>query len=461
MDRKTQTTVYHHQEVLEGVNVRPIYASERDRWDYLIRKHHYLGLKKSLVGKALRYVAVFDDCWLALLGWQAAALKCQSRDHWIGWDPITQYQRLNLIANNSRFLILPDLHIKNLASKILSLNLRRLPRDWQNIYGHPVLLAETFVETPRFTGACYRAANWKVVGQTKGFSKSGKKYFHNGLPKQVLVYPLHQKARQRLADPNPHPSWRWPMQTCNLNPKQMEDLLVELRKLSDCRKPQGLRHPYFSVLTISLAAILGGASTFIAIAEWASRLSQNQLRRLRAYYNRKQKKYIAPSEPTIRRVLQNANVESVEACLGQWLLKTSSDEALSVDGKTLRGARRDNGTKVHLLSAFLQKQAVTISQVEVGEKTNEIPMIQPLLDKLNIKGSVVTADAMHTQVKTAKYIVEAKHADYLFIVKENQKNLLDDIATLDEDDFPPSIPNNRQGAWSPGNQIVTCNNPSQ
>lgn len=251
------------------------------------------------------------------------------------------------------------------------------------------------------------------------------------------------------------------MQSCSLNPKQMEDLLVELRQLSDCRKPQGLRHPYFSVLTISLAAILGGASTFIAIAEWADGLSQNQLRRLRAYYNQKKKKYIAPSEPTIRRVLQNADVDSVESCLGQWLLKICPDNAISVDGKTLRGARRDNGTKVHLLSAFLQQQAVTISQVEVGEKTNEIPMIQPLLDKLNIKGAVVTADALHTQVKTAKYIVEAKHADYLFIVKENQKNLQEDIALLNEDDFSPSLSNNRQGTWAHRNQNVTCNNPSQ
>ena len=79
---------------------------------------------------------------------------------------------------------------------------------------------------------------------------------------------------------------------------------------------------------------------------------------------------------------------------------------------------------MHILSAFLHQQGVTVSQLEVGEKTNEIPMIQPLLDPLNIEGKVVTADAMHTQVKTARYIVEEKHADYLFIVKENQKTLL-------------------------------------
>ena len=460
MDRKNYAIPYHHKQVLDGINVRLIYPGERERRDFLVRKHHYLGLS-ALVGKTLRYVAVFEDCWLALLGWQAAALKSKARDNWIGWDPITQYQRLHLIVNNARFLILPDLYIKNLASKILALNLKCLSGDWEKIYGHPVLLAETFVETPRFNGTCYRAANWKVLGQTKGFSKSGNKYFYHGKPKQILIYPLHPKAQQDLADPNPHPSWRWPMQKCSLSPKQMEDLLGELRQLPDCRKPQGIRHPYFSVLTISLAAILGGAKTYIAIAEWADRLTQNQLRRLRAYYNRKKKKHVAPSEPTIRRVLQNAAVESIESCLGQWLLKISADSAIAVDGKTLRGARRNNGTKVHLLSAFLQQQAVTVSQLEVGEKTNEIPMIQPLLDNLNIKGTVVTADALHTQVKTAKYIVEDKHADYLFIVKENQKNLLEDIAFLDENNFPPSAPNNRQGPWTSGNQNIASNKHSQ
>ena len=394
----------------------------------------------SLVGKTLRYVAVFEDCWLALLGWQAAALKCKARDQWIGWPPVLQYQRLHLIANNARFLILPKLRIKNLASRLLSLNLKRLAGNWQTIYGHPILLAETFVERPRFTGACYRAANWKVVGQTRGFSKSGNRYFPNGRPKQVLVYPLHRKAQERLAAPNPHPSWRSPMQSCTLNSKQMENLLKRLRQLPDCRKPRGIRHPYFTVLTISIAAILSGAKTFSAIGEWAARLSQNQLKRLRARYDVRKKQFIPPSEPTIRRVLQADDVDKVERCLGEWIYDAAGEDAISVDGKTLKGARRDNGTQMHILSAFLHQQGVTVSQLEVGEKTNEIPMIQPLLDPLNIEGRVVTADAMHTQVKTARYIVEEKHADYLFIVKENQKTLLEDISFLTEEAFSPCAP---------------------
>ena len=442
MNRKYKSTPYHHRNIIQGVQVRLIFPSERKRWDTLIRQHHYLGLK-AMVGKTLRYVAVFEDCWLALLGWQAAALKCKPRDQWIGWSKVIQYQRLHLIANNTRFLILPDLKISNLASRVLSLTLKRLPHDWQAIYGHPILLAETFVETPRFTGACYRAANWQVLGQTKGFSKSGNRYYFNNCPKQILVYPLTKYARKNLAGLNPHPSWRWPMQSCALSNKQMENLLLRLRRLPDVRKPRGIRHPYFTVLTIAIAALLGGEKTYASLAEWAGRLTQNQLKRLRARFDKKRKRFIPPSEPTIRRVLQSADVESVEQCLGDWLLGIADDHAIAIDGKTLKGAKRDNGTQVHLLSAFLHNQAVTVSQLEVDEKTNEIPMIKPLLDDLDIKGKVVTADALHTQVKTARYIVKEKKADYLFIVKNNQKTLRDDIRILRENDFSPSTPDYR------------------
>ena len=232
------------------------------------------------------------------------------------------------------------------------------------------------------------------------------------------------------------------MQSCKLSNKQMEDLLLRLRKLPDVRKPRGVRHPYFTVLTIAIAALLGGQKTFASLAEWAGRLTQNQLKRLRARFDNKKKCFIPPSEPTIRRVFQAADIESVEDCLGQWLLGIADDHAIAVDGKTLKGAKRDNGTKVHLLSAFLHNQAVTVNQLEVDEKTNEIPMIQPLLNNLDIKGKVITADALHTQVKTARYIVEDKEADYLFIVKDNQKRLRDDISALREKDFSPCAPNN-------------------
>ncbi len=384
-----------HRELVRGVQVRPILPEERGRWDALMRSHHYLGLR-SLFGNSLRYVAVLEGEWLALLGWQVAALKCRPRDRWIGWPRVLQYQRLHLIANNARFLVLPEIRVPNLASRVLALNLRRLSKDWQSVYGHPLLLAETFVDA-RFSGTCYRAANWQALGHTRGFARSNGHYVAHARPKQVLVYPLHPKAYEFLCDPTPQAHWRTPMQTVSLTSAQMQDLYSRLQALPDARAARGKRHRIATVLTLAMAALLAGSRGYTAIAEWASRLTQPQLKRLRARYNRTTGCFEAPSEPTIRRVLQRADTEAVDAAFGDWMLATAGpDDAVAVDGKTLRGATRENGTQVHLLSAFLQGQGVTVAQREVGEKTNEIPEIKPLLEPLDLTGRVVTADALHT-----------------------------------------------------------------
>ena len=210
MDGDVPRTQGMHTELLGRVSVRPIRPEERERWDALVDEHHYLGLR-SLFGKTLRYVAVADERWLALLGWQAAALKCAARDAWIGWPRVLHYQRLHLLANNARFLMLPEARVPNLASRVLALNLHRLAEDWRQIHGHPLLLAETFVDTTRFTGACYRAANWQVLGSTRGFARHNGRYTAHGQPKQVLVYPLHRRARDLLCAPQLPPAWSAPM----------------------------------------------------------------------------------------------------------------------------------------------------------------------------------------------------------------------------------------------------------
>jgi len=142
-----------------------------------------------------------------LIGWCAAALSCKARDQWIGWPACLQYSRLPLLDNNCRFLILPPLRIPNLASRILSLNLKRLSQDWFNAYGHSVCLAETFVDPARFKGTCYKAAGWAFVGHILGFRRASRRYVLHGQPKMVFVRPLHQRAREILGkayvDSNP------------------------------------------------------------------------------------------------------------------------------------------------------------------------------------------------------------------------------------------------------------------
>jgi hypothetical protein len=162
---------------LSNLTVRPVYREEVSRWNTLMQQHHYLGLK-WLGGKSLRYIAQLDSEWVALLGWCSASKNVGARERYIGWSGEKKYRRLRFIANNSRYLILPWVSQKNLASKALALNLQRLSSDFEMVYGHPLYLAETFIDESRFKGTCYRASNWKHVGYTEGYSRSNRNYHH-------------------------------------------------------------------------------------------------------------------------------------------------------------------------------------------------------------------------------------------------------------------------------------------
>ncbi len=174
---------------------------ESRQWNQLIRDHHYLGYT-PLAGAQLRYLAASPAAGhIAALAFAASAWKCAPRDTYIGWDPATRTANLNLICGNARFLIRPDITIPNLASRLLAAVTRRLPADWQARYGYAPVLAETFVETPRFTGAAYRAANWTRVGQTQGRGKLDHRHEHALPVKDIYLYPLHRRWRQILTTP--------------------------------------------------------------------------------------------------------------------------------------------------------------------------------------------------------------------------------------------------------------------
>jgi hypothetical protein len=184
---------------LRKLAVRPILTEERLGWRLYMERYHYLG-SRPLVGEHLLYAAFIEDELVALLGWAAAALMVPLRDAHIGWDEPTKLRRLHLVANNVRFLILPWIRVRHLASKVLSLNLRRFSTDWEAVWKHPLLLAETFVETTRFRGTCYRAANWIYLGDTAGRSKRGNNYSHGSTRKALFVYPLRRHATRYLRE---------------------------------------------------------------------------------------------------------------------------------------------------------------------------------------------------------------------------------------------------------------------
>jgi len=142
-----------------------------------------------------------NNRFLGCLLFGAAAWKSADRDRWIGWTPDIRERNLGLICNNTRFLILPWIQIPHLASYSLGACLRRLPQDWKQRYGTNIMLAETFVDTTRYAGTCYKAANWKKVGQTKGRSRQDRQKKIKVPIKDILVYPLRRNFRKTLLVP--------------------------------------------------------------------------------------------------------------------------------------------------------------------------------------------------------------------------------------------------------------------
>ncbi len=414
---------------LDFVVVRPVQQQEVQRWMEYLNRYHYLGCR-GIAGRSLRYVATIAERWVALLGWGSAALKCTARDRYIGWDDQTKIKRLYLVVNNVRFLMLPGVSRRNLASKVLSLNLKRLSRDFQAVYGHPVYLAETFVDVSKYRGSSYRAANWRYVGMTQGWSRSSHRYYRNDQPKAVYVYPLCKRATQMLcADFIAYDFQRVAREGSMkaLRKFPVERLMGEIQQVQDPRKRRGIRHQVAVVLGIAVCAVICGARSFRAIGAWAQALRQQDLER----FGSKRKE--APSEPTIRRVIQSIDAQEFDQRIGQWVVRQSlvCGKAVAIDGKTLRGSRDGDESAVHLLSAVVHKEGIVVGQQRVESKTNEITRVKPLLDQLDVQGSVVTADALLTQRGLAEYVVSEKQADYLFTVKENQPTLLDDISELE------------------------------
>ena len=199
------------------------------------------------------------------------------------------------------------------------------------------------------------------------------------------------------------------------------DLLAALAAVPDPRKTRGRRHRLVTVLAVSVCAVLAGARSYVAIAEWAHDLPVSV--RLRLGIGRR-----APSESTIRRILQAVDLDSLDAALSSWLssrvppARPGRMRVVAVDGKTARGARTDEHTQVHLLAAFDPASGTVLGQTQVESKSNEITAFAPLLDRLDLTDVLLTADALHTQRAHAEYLHD-RGGHYLLIAKPNQPKL--------------------------------------
>ena len=335
---------------LREIILRPVAAAEEGGFQALLQAHHYLGSLPK-IGHTLWYVATWRGQWMALLSFCAPAWKCAARDRWIGWDFRHQYDRLHLIANNARFLILPGHHYPNLASRILSLCERHLAHDWPARFGHRLWLLETFVDPRHFRGTIYRAANWHYVGDTRGFRRTRAGYSATAhAPKRVFVRPLVPRAQARLSQPVLDPAHHHGAPKLMLSAEHMRSLPAFFAEIPDPRRAQGRRHPLPAVLAISTAAVLCGARGYKAISEWAQDLGQKARARFRCRY--RNGRYEVPSRTLFRDVLIRVDPLSLDQALQGWNAQyADDDEGLAVDGKTMCNAIDETGRQTHILSA--------------------------------------------------------------------------------------------------------------
>ncbi|MER5852415.1 ISAs1 family transposase [Streptomyces sp. NPDC002012] len=211
-----------------------------------------------------------------------------------------------------------------------------------------------------------------------------------------------------------------------------------MRCLPDPRCCRGRRHPLAYVLALAACSVLAGAKSLTAIAEWAADAPDRLLLHCGAMLRDPERPYRAPSEATVRRVLQRIDGDALDEAIGSWLTARADDSraagqdehspsrpvraAVAVDGKSVRGALRADGRRVHLLSA-LRGDGVVLAQREVDAKSNEITAFRPLLDPLDLTGAVVTFDALLTQTDHARFLVEEKDAHYIAVLKGNHPTL--------------------------------------
>ncbi len=185
---------------LMPLSIRQVRRTEEEgRFNGLLNQHHYLGYSRP-VGEHLKYLVYAGERPVACLVWSSAPWHMGPRDRFIGWTPAVRRRNLHLLAYNTRFLILPWVQVRHLASHILGQMARRLSADWEALYAHPIYYLETFVDRERFAGTCYRAANWRCLGQTTGRGIKDKVHKVTLSIKDVLGYPLRRDFRRRLCE---------------------------------------------------------------------------------------------------------------------------------------------------------------------------------------------------------------------------------------------------------------------
>jgi len=428
-------------------------AQESQWFDDQLGKHHYLGAGRA-IGDYLRQIVELEGQPIGLLVWGPACYALKDRDLWIGWSASQRVERLKLIVQNRRFLLLSAKgQAPNLASQVLAAALRALPACWQERFGYAPVLAETFTDPEAYAGTCYKASNWEPVGWSAGYSRHRADFYvANERPKRLWLRPLVPEAKQHLRavelPPQCHagvsvaPSGQLPIKA-----QEMDSLAQALAQAPDPRD-SNTQYRIGTVLTIIAMALLAGRREIAEIARFATSLRQPQRRRLGLPLKKGTHRfYKVPGYSVFYEVLTRMDPESFASRLNGWLRQHAGSlpQALAMDGKMIRNhiglltlAQHEDGAP----------QAIAIYDQKEGTERCEQSAAAAVLEHLPaLDGKLITADPLHCQRRLGRVIVEMG-GDYLLQIKGNQPHLLRKAQQLDALKDTPflSIPNPDTGA---------------
>jgi hypothetical protein len=424
-----------------ALTVQLVAANDLARFNQLLAQQHYLGATPS-VGDFLRQVVVRDDQWVALLVWGPAALKLKDRDRWIGWNPTQQAERLKLVVQNRRYLLL---HAKgaepNLASQALATALRALPEQWQHRFGYRPLIAESFTDPEAYSGTCYKASGWTPVGFSAGNSRHRADFYQpNDRPKRLWLKELGPAARRHARALQLGPAQAAavvaaPHGVLPLAAAQQRSLLELLCQAPDPRA-RNTRFRIGPVLSIVALALLSGARQISEIARFATRLKPLQRAALRLPRKKGTRCfYEVPGYSVFYEVLTRLDSQAFATLLSGWLTQQHGalPGVLALDGKMIRDI-------IGMVSLVEVEDGSPVAMAVMEQKENttrcELKVAQQLLAAVpSLDGQTVTADPLHCQKETARLIVE-KGGEYLLQIKGNQPTLLQYATTQTAGDTP-------------------------
>lgn len=428
---------------LKDLTVRVLEEHEHEQASALLEQQHYLGDCPS--GRQLIQVVEYQGHWVALLDWGPACWKLADRELYIGWTAQQRAQRLALIVQNRRFLVLGQKRMPNLASRSLGLALKALPQDWENRYGYRPLMAETFTDIEQFEGTCYKATNWKALGLTKGFERHRADYFRkHDRPKKLWIKSLNRNGQRILTAMDVPRAYRCalnedtPERDLALNKGQMQNLRVHFQQhFKDPRRPN---RTFFasSLLVFTAMALFAGRDTITSIQRYGNLLTQQQRRWLDFPVKKNTSIRKVPSWRALHNFLTQIDPQTFAECLNLWLNANlgTLPRALAVDGKWIRDRAlslclSDHETGAPVAIGFATKGCKSEENKRRGEQSIALELYR----KTNLEEATITGDALNNN-KAQAHAIQKAGGDYFLQLKNENRHAFQEARRSAEDGTP-------------------------